>query len=103
MSKSHYKIAIYPSAQNDLLEVKDYFENKLKTTPNKLFQKFYDSLDLLETNPLIHPLIIDTYLERLGYRMYPIDNFLVFYVIENDEIQIHRFLYGKRDYLLILK
>ena len=36
-----------------------------------------------------------------GYRMFPIDNFLVFYVIENDEVQIHRFLYGKRDYLLI--
>lgn len=103
MSKTLYKIVIYPSAQNDLMEVKDCFENNLKTTPNKLFQKFYDSLDLLETNPLIHPIIIDTYLEQLGYRMYPIDNFLVFYVIEKNEIQIHRFLYGKRDYLLILK
>jgi len=102
MRAQKYKIRIYPSAENDFFDIKDYFTNKLKTSPNKLFQKFYDSLDLLELNPLIHPLITDTYLHQLGYRMYPIDNFLVFYVIENDEIQIHRFLYGKRDYLLIL-
>ena len=102
MGAQKYKIIIYPTAQNDLLDVKDYFENKLKISPNNLFQKFYDSLDLLETNPLIHPLLMDTYLHQLGYRMFPIDNFLVFYAIENDEIQIHRFLYGKRDYSLIL-
>ncbi len=102
MSSKKYTIKIYPTAQNDFLEVKDYFENKLKISPNNLFQKFYESLDLLEANPLIHPVMIDTYLNQLGYRMYPIDNFLVFYVVENTEIQIHRFLYGKRDYTLIL-
>lgn len=102
MSSKKYHVTIYPTAETDLLEIKDYFENKLKITPNNLFQKFYDSLDLLETNPLIHPLLKDKYLHQLGYRMFPIDNFLVFYVIENNEVQIHRFLYGKRDYLLIL-
>ncbi|HBD95311.1 MAG: hypothetical protein A2015_12840 [Spirochaetes bacterium GWF1_31_7] len=102
MTVKKYKINIYPSAEKDLLEIKEYFVNKLKTSPNNLFQKFYDSLDLLEFNPTIHSLVKDTYLNQLGYRMYPIDNFLVFYVIVNDEIQIHRFLYGKRDYLLIL-
>lgn len=102
MKIQKYKINIYPSAQNVLIEIKNYFINKFKTAPNNLFRKFYDSLDILETNPLIHPLLKDIYLNQLGYRMYPIDNFLVFYVIDHDEIQIHRFLYGKRDYLLIL-
>jgi addiction module RelE/StbE family toxin len=102
MSSIKYKTIIYPIAQNDFLDIKDYFENNLKTSPNNLFEKFYKSLDLLESNPLIHPLLTDTYLRELGYRMYPIDNFLVFYVIEKHEIQIHRFLYGKRNYLQIL-
>jgi addiction module RelE/StbE family toxin len=102
MSLQKYRIVIYPTAQNDFLEVQDYFENKLKASPNNLFLKFYESLDLLESNPLIHPLMTDTYLHQLGFRMYPIDNFLVFYAIDNDEVQIHRFLYGKRDYMLIL-
>jgi len=102
MSSSKYSIRIYPTAENDLLEIKDYFQNKLKTSHNNLFQKFYDAIDLLETNPFIHPLLSDTYLNQLGYRMIPVDNFLLFYIVEEQEIQIHRFLYGRRDYLLIL-
>ena len=102
MSSPKYSIRIYPTAENDLLEIKDYFQNKLKTSHINLFQKFYDAIDLLESNPFIHPLLDDTYLNKLGYRMIPIDNFLLFYIIEDNVIQIHRFLYGRRDYLLIL-
>ncbi len=102
MSSPKYKVLIYPLAENDLIDIKEYFEQKLKTSPNNLFGKFYEIIDILETNPLIYPLLKDPYLNQLGYRMIPIDNFLLFYIIENDEIQIHRFLYGRRDYLLIL-
>lgn len=102
MSSKKYKVRIFPSAENDLLEIKEYVENKLKISPNKLFSKFYSSIDVLETDPLIFPLLKDVYLGSLGYRMISIDNFLLFYVIENNKVQIHRFLYGKRDYLLIL-
>jgi len=102
MSTPKYSIRIYPTAENDLLEIKDYFQNKLKTSHNNLFQKFYDAIDLIVSNPYIHPLLEDTYLNQLGYRMIPIDNFLLFYIVEDDVIQIHRFLYGRRDYHLIL-
>ena len=102
MSSPKYSIRIYPTAENDLREIKDYFQNKLNTSHINLFQKFYDAIDLLESNPFIHPLLDDTYLDKLGYRMIPIDNFLLFYVIENKEVQIHRFIYGKRNYLQFL-
>ncbi len=102
MNSKQYKVRIYPSAENDLLEIREYFEHKLKTSPNKLFQKFLETIDLIEENPFIYPLLKDPYLNQIGYRMIPVDNFLVFYVIADEEIQLHRFLYGKRDYLLIL-
>lgn len=102
MSSPKYSTRIYPTAENDLREIKDYFQNKLNTSHTNLFQKFYDAIDLLESNPFIHPLLDDTYLSKLGYRMIPIDNFLMFYIVEDEVIQIHRFLYGRRDYLLIL-
>ncbi|HHU35988.1 MAG TPA: type II toxin-antitoxin system RelE/ParE family toxin [Treponema sp.] len=102
MSSLKYSVVIYPSAEQDLLEIKEYFENILKTSANNLFQKFYESIDILETNPFIYPLIKDTYLNQLGYRFKPIDNFLLFYIIDDTEVQIHRFFYGKRDYLLFL-
>ena len=101
MNKHKFTVLIYPSAEADLLEIKDYFENKLKVSANKLFEKFYNSIDILEKNPLIYPLVKDPFLNQLGYRIITIDNFILFYVIENNEVQIHRFLYGKRDYLLL--
>ncbi len=102
MNSKRYKVRIYPSAESDLLEVREYFEHKLKTSPNPLFRKFLEAIDLIEENPFIFPLLKDPYLNQIGYRMIPVDNFLAFYIIENEEIQIHRFLYGKRDYLMIL-
>jgi len=102
MNSIKYKVRIYPSAENDLIEIKDYFVNKLKTTPNNLFEKLYKIIDVLEENSFIFPLLKDIFLNQLGYRMVPVDNFLLFYIIENNEVQIHRFLYGKRNYLEIL-
>lgn len=99
--KKKFTVLIYPCAETDLLEMKDYFENKVKVSANKLFEKFYSANDILETNPFVYPLVKDPYLNQLGYRIITIDNFILFYVIENIEVQIHRFLYGKRDYLLL--
>ena len=102
MKKTSYNVLIYPTAEKDLLKIKDYFKNKLKTSPNHLFEKFNSSIDILEKNPLIYPLVKDSYLRQFGYRMVPIDNFLLFYVIKNQEVQIHRFLCGKRNYSMLL-
>ena len=102
MSNSTFSVLIYPKAENDLFDIKEYFEKTLKTSATPLFEKFYSHIERLEVNPLIHPLVKDTYLNQLGYRMIPIDNFLVFYIVNDKEVQIHRFLYGKRNYLLFL-
>jgi toxin ParE1/3/4 len=101
MSKTKYSVLIYPKAENDLKETKTYFEEILKTSPTPLFEKFLIQIDILEENPFIFPLLKDPYLNQLGYRMIPIDNFLVFYLVKGKEVQIHRFLYGRRNYRLL--
>jgi len=101
MSKPKYTVLIFPKAEEDFLEVKTYLEERLKTSASPLFEKVHSTIDLLEENPLIFPLIKDPYLNQLGYRMVPIDNFLLFYQILGTEVQIHRFLYGRREYHLI--
>jgi toxin ParE1/3/4 len=102
MSASKYKVLIYPTAESDLYDIKDYFEHILKVSPNDLFQKFYDAVDHLELNPFMYPLVKDSYLKQIGYHTIPIDNFLLFYIIEDEEVQIHRFIYGKRNYSHLL-
>jgi toxin ParE1/3/4 len=101
MSKTKYSVLIYPIAEKDIQETKTYFEEILKTSPKPLFEKLLTQIDLLEENPFIFPLLKDTYLNQLRYRMIPIDNFIVFYVIVGKEVQIHRFIYGRRNYHLL--
>jgi toxin ParE1/3/4 len=97
MSSIRYKVLIYPTAEKDLHDIKEYFKNKLKISSNHIFEKFYSNIDTLEKNPFLFPLLEDSYLHEQGYRMIPIDNFLIFYIVKNKEVQIHRFLYGKRN------
>ena len=91
-----YKVNIYPSAEKDLREIKNYFENSLHTSTKNLFEKFYKDIGLLETFPFSFPAVKDPFLNSLGYRMIAIDNYIVFYVVQDDEVQIHRFIYGKQ-------
>ena len=39
----------------------------------------------------------------IQYRVFSIDNYLVFYVFKNDEVQIHRVIFAKRNYIDLLK
>ena len=97
-----YKALIFPAAEQDLLDIKEYFENKLYISPDSHFQKVYNQIDLIERNPYMYPLVKDTLLASLGYHIIPIDNYLLFYVVNENTIEIHRFLFGKRNYLSIL-
>ena len=90
MNPISYKVLIYPSAENDLVEIKEYFLYKLKMSPNQLFGKLHESIDTLESNPFLFPLLKDPFLNQLGYRMVPIDNFLLFYIIDNDRSEERR-------------
>lgn len=100
---SEYKALIFPVAEQDILDIKEYFETKLYISPDSLFQKVYNQIDLIERNPFLYPLVKDTFLSSLGYHIVPIDNYLLFYVVNDYTIEIHRFLYGKRNYLSVLK
>lgn len=97
-----YKVLVYPSAQKDLNEIKNYFSNILKTSSNSVFKKFLEQVQILKEHPLVYPVHQDSLLKLIGYRVVPIDNYLMFYVVKGDSVQIHRVLYAKRNYLQLL-
>ena len=59
----------------------------------------------IKENPRIRPLVQDTYLASLGYRLIKVKNYMIFYIIEEDSkhIKIIRFLHNKRNWIAILK
>ncbi|MDA8410203.1 MAG: type II toxin-antitoxin system RelE/ParE family toxin [Treponema sp.] len=101
MTDSDYRVLIFPKAEEDIRDTKYYLENKLKTSAKPLLEKIMKHIAMIEENPFIFPILSDPYLNQLGYRMIPIDNFILFYVVKDKEVQIHRFIFGRRNYQLL--
>ncbi len=97
-----YEVVVTPSAQRDLTEIKIYFTNILKTASNSVFEKFLERVRLLKVHSLTYPVHQDSLLKLVGYRVIPIDNCLMFYVVRGNTVQIHRVLYAKRNYMQLL-
>ena len=83
-----YEVAVTPSAQKDLTEIK--------------FEKFLEQVKILKAHPFTYRVHQDPLLKLVGYRVIPIDNYLMFYVVRSNVAQIHRVLYAKRNYLQLL-
>lgn len=97
-----YEVVVTPSAQKDLTEIKSYFTDVLKTSSNSIFEKFLEQVKILKVHPFTYKVHQDPLLKLVGYRIIPIDNYLMFYVIKSNIVQIHRVLYAKRNYLQLL-
>ena len=100
-----YKLKYLPLAQKDLKGITSYIADKLKvpkvamdlvdTLDNSIYRlqqfpyscKVYQSIKPLETE----------------YRMLPVKNYLVFYVVTEHDVEIHRIVYAKMDIEDIIK
>jgi plasmid stabilization system protein ParE len=102
MKKQKYNVLLYQNAETDIADTIDYIENHLKASPNMLLDKILKCIEMLSNNPFIYPVVKDPYLSSLEYRMIPIDNYLLFFIVVGEEVQIHRFIYGRRNYFLML-
>lgn len=97
-----YEVVITPAAQKDLNEIKSYLTNVLKTSSSSIFEKILEQVKILKTHPFTYSVHQDSLLKLIGYRVIPIGNYLMFYVVKSNVVQIHRILYAKRNYLRLL-
>ena len=96
------KILIFPIAQQDLIDIIGY----LSTLSPQVAIKFFDLIteeisklsDFLERCPLIK----DSQLRLRNYRGLKCKNYLIFYVIAGDTVEIRRILYNRRQYEKLL-
>ena len=98
-----YEVTVTPSADGDLDEIFTYVAEKLKVpdTAAKLVERIYSGLKSLNTMPKRFPLSRDAFLAKQGFRLLPVDNYLAFYVVDEDtkHVIVHRVLYAKRQYI----
>ena len=94
----NYKIKIFPRAKQDMEEVIDYLNTLSPDVALKYYDLLVEEIAGLSQMPERCPRPKDFALAARGYRYLIVKNYLVFYVIAGDTVQIRRILYARRNY-----
>lgn len=97
-----YNVKIYPTARRDLEEIIEYLNTLSKDAALKYYDILVQEISSLSHMPERCPHPRDIALAAKGYRFLTVKNYLVFYVVIGDTLQIRRILYAKRDYVHLL-
>lgn len=87
------------TARNDLNDIIEYISIKLCNTSaaKNLFNHIFKTIDNIVLFPLSYPLVENEYISKNYIRKAVIENYNLYYIIENDIIKIIRIIYNKRD------
>ncbi|MCK5196874.1 MAG: type II toxin-antitoxin system RelE/ParE family toxin [Spirochaetales bacterium] len=95
-----YKLKYLPLAVNDLHELIAYISDILKAPQPamKLLDNFDSSISRLKEFPYSCRIYQTEKLLETEYRVLSVKNYLVFYVVIEHTVEIHRIIYGGMDY-----
>lgn len=101
-----YKIQFSKDARNDLIDIYSYIKYNLQE-PNiakKLIEKIKQEIYKLEDSPTMYSIIDDDYIRKLEIRKIKINNYIVFYKVEQEKkmVEIVRIMYERRNWLNII-
>ena len=98
-----YELKIFPSAEQDLKDITDYLNELSPEAALKMYDEIVDSIASLERMPMRCPLSKKNIVLRAKeYRMLIVNNYVVFYVVSGNIVQIRRILFGRRRYEFLL-
>ena len=101
-----YEVFITETAFNDLADIAFYVADSLQEPDisKKLIEKIKEGIFSLENLPNRNNLVNDKYLASKGYRKLSVENYLVFYIVSDDEniVYVSRVLYAKRNWVDLL-
>jgi toxin ParE1/3/4 len=95
---SEHSIRLLRLAEDDLTEIVMFIAAERPAAAEKVASKIEKQILLLANNPFLGRIPDEEELARHGYRYLVIENYLVFYTVEEKAIIIHRILHGARSY-----
>lgn len=97
-----YRVEYLPIAQEDLIGIVEYIQVDDPLAGRTFLDKVDQTIAKLENFPYMGSIPKDIRLMHLNYRILIIGNFLVFYVVLDETIEIRRILHGKRRYSFLI-
>ena len=101
---SKYILEYSKDSKQDLIEIKRYIKYNLQepVTANKLIDKIKKEIEKLTDNPEIYSIIDDDLIKKLKIRKITVDNYMIFYRVKENSVEIVRIMYGKRNWIKLL-
>ena len=95
-----FRIEYLPIAEKDLTEILEYIQIDNPAVALNLLDEIDKAISKLSYFPYMGSIPKDQRLILLNYRMLVVENYLVFYVVFDEEevVEIRRVLHGKRKY-----
>ncbi len=102
MLRNKYQVKFLRIAEEDFTEIISFIASDNLGAANTLADKIEKDLVLLSANPYLGRIPRDEEIKKLGYRYLIIQNYLIFYTIEDNSILVHRVLHQARNYKSLL-
>ena len=104
MGNNKYQLKIFPLAQLDMEQIFDYIYVELCNPTAAIGQinDFEKAFENVCTFPESCPYINNEYVKDKSLRKLIVNNYIAFYRIRDNEIQVVRVLYGMRNYETLL-
>lgn len=99
---SRYAIEYLPAAQRDLSDLLDYIARDNPRAARDCVDRLERTVGRLAQFPKSGRRPRDPRLDRLGYRVLVVDDYLVFYVIRRRTVQVRRVIHGARRFGFLL-
>jgi len=101
-----FEVIIECTAHNDLRGILRYITDTLKepNTAKRIYKAIKEKIEKLDQMPLRYPLVRDDVLAARGLRLMPVENYSVFYVVNETEerVNVLRVLYSRREWQNLL-
>ncbi len=97
-----FVIQYLPIAQQDLEEILTYIEKDNIINAARFIDEIDKKISYLAQFPYFGAIPKNERLEKLGYRVLIMQQYLVFYVVKDFVIEIRRILHGRRRYDFLL-
>jgi len=105
-TNNNYEVEYAPIVYDDLDEIFANISTELQdpSAAMRLIEAIEAKILRLPSFPYMYPVARDAMLANKGYRMIPVENFAVFYIVDDERqiISIRRIVYGKRNFKWLL-
>ena len=94
--RSKYTLRYLPIAVDDLISIFDWIAGDNPSKAATFIEKLDRNILNLKDNPSLGRIPKDEKLKDSGYRVLIVESYLVFYIVRDMTVEIHRVIHGSR-------